>query len=374
MFFGRGRGRGGRATAKPTDSRRSSADGFAVKMKQTKAGGRIVKSCSPFSAAKWQRQKSRQSRGKSADFLRSKKYYSALDGLDSRNGHRTGIVFGGEICYNLIKVYSFYTLKRGADCMQYWKAHYRDALHDTAVEIINTEEDYNTEPLSFTLDNITFCGTSLNDFHLKDEVQYGEASKKFSLLKWGGHDSKFTSPYLYDLQRYELEVEIPINVFRKRDGCIIAGVLFLSFKYIEPDMSKLHSSRWCDGIRVYCDDVIVQEFSLSVDGMSYKSSEKTLWFEAALKDICKQIKDGYYIKCCFTCQYSDYSPYGSDDYGLMLCFCRHKSDCLKVNSKDDFFTFLEGKDYDGRQETYLCEHYCLRNKASGYRGFVDGIN
>ena len=47
-------------------------------MKWTKAGGRIVKSCSPFSAAKWQRQKSRQSRGKSADFLRSKKYYSAL--------------------------------------------------------------------------------------------------------------------------------------------------------------------------------------------------------------------------------------------------------------------------------------------------------
>lgn len=71
--------------------------------------------------------------------------------------------------------------------------------------------------------------------------------------------------------------------------------------------------------------------------------------------------------------YSDYSPYGSDDYGLMLCFCRHKNDCLKVNSKDDFFSFLEGKDCDGRQETYLCGHYCLRDKASGYRGFVDGI-
>ena len=69
---------GGRATAKPTGSRRTSADGFAVKMKRTKAGGRIVKSCSPFSAAKWQRQKSRQSRGQSGDFLRSKKYYSAL--------------------------------------------------------------------------------------------------------------------------------------------------------------------------------------------------------------------------------------------------------------------------------------------------------
>ena len=80
LFFGRGRGRGGRATAKLTVSRHSSADGFAVKMERAKAGGRVVKSCSPFSAAKWQRQKSRQSRGESGDFfvLCAKKYYSAL--------------------------------------------------------------------------------------------------------------------------------------------------------------------------------------------------------------------------------------------------------------------------------------------------------
>ena len=38
LFFGRGRGCGGRATAKSTVSRRSSADGFAVKMKRMKAG------------------------------------------------------------------------------------------------------------------------------------------------------------------------------------------------------------------------------------------------------------------------------------------------------------------------------------------------
>lgn len=258
--------------------------------------------------------------------------------------------------------------------MQHWRAHYKDVLHDTDIEIVNTEEDYRTEPLSFTLDNITFCGTCLNDFHLAEEAQYGEASRKFSLLKWGGHNSKFyiASPYQYDLQGYELEIEIPISVFRKRDECLITGVLFLSFKCVEPDMSKPHVVM-CDDIRVYPDDVIVREFSLSIDGMCYKSAKKTLYFEAALNDICRQIKGDYYIKCCFTCQYSEYSPYGNDDYGSMLCFCRHKDDCLKVNSKDDFFSFLEGKDFDGRQETYLCEHYCLRDKASGYRGFVDGI-
>ena len=39
LFFGRGQGRGGRATAKPTGSRRSSADGFAVKYGADESGG-----------------------------------------------------------------------------------------------------------------------------------------------------------------------------------------------------------------------------------------------------------------------------------------------------------------------------------------------
>ncbi len=259
--------------------------------------------------------------------------------------------------------------------MQYWRAHYRDALHDTDIEIVNTEEDYRTEPLSFILDNVTFCGTSFDDFHLSDEAQYDEAREKFSLLKWGGYSPKFniSSPYLYDLQRYELKVEIPVKVVRKRDKELIAGVLFLAFQCMESDMTKSHSIIMCDDTRVYRDDTVVQEFSLLLDGMCYKSAKKTMYFEAALNDICCQMKNDYYIKSCFTCQYSDYSPYGNDDYGLMLCFCRHKDDCLRVNNKDDFFSFLEGKDFDGRQETYLCEQYCPRDRASGYRGFVDGV-
>ena len=261
--------------------------------------------------------------------------------------------------------------------MQHWKAHYKDALHDTDITIINTEEDYSTEPLSFTLDNITFRGTSFEDFHLADEAQYGEADRKFSLLKWGGTNSKWhiTSPYIYDLQGYELEIEIPVSVFRKRDKRLATGALFLSFQCVEPGMSEpCGTRRLCDDTVVYHNDVLVREFSLSIDGRRYQSAEKTLDFEPALKDICRQIKNDYYIRCCFTCQYSEYSPYGTDNYGLMLCYCRHKDDCLKVNDKYDFFSFLEEKDCDGRQETYLCEHYCPRNKAGGYRGFVEGIS
>ena len=212
--------------------------------------------------------------------------------------------------------------------------------------------------------------------HIRRKGQYGQANGRFFLLKWGEGNSGFhiTSPYRYDLQKYELDVEIPVNVLRKRDKHLIPGILFLSIQCAEPDLSKPHAVSMCDDIRVYPDDIVVREFSLSTDGMCVKSTEKTLDFETALEDICRQIKSGYYIKCCFTCQYSDYSPYGNDDYGTMLCFCRHKKDYLKVKGKDDFFSFLEGKDFDVRQETYLCEHYGLRDKAEGYRGFVEGID
>ena len=54
-----------------------------------------------------------------------------------------------------------------------------------------------------------------------------------------------------------------------------------------------------------------------MDGVSYRSTKKTLYFESALYDICKQMAQDYYIKRCFNCQYSDYSPYGNDNYGCI---------------------------------------------------------
>lgn len=264
---------------------------------------------------------------------------------------------------------------KGTEKMQHWKAHYKDALHDADITMINTEEDYAADPLSFTLDGVTFRGASISSFQLADETQYEEAKEKFNLLKWGGHNEKFhiNMPYSYDLQRYALAVEIPVSVYRKSDGGLVSGTICFAYQYREHDREKPQCIYQCDDVRVYRDDVLVSDFSLHVDGTCYESSCKTVWFENALKDICTQMKKEYYIKCCFTCQYADYSPYGNDDYGAMSCYCRHKEDCLMVNSKEDYFKYLEGKDADVRQETYLCEQYSPRSRAGGYRGFVDGV-
>ncbi|MCX4300553.1 MAG: hypothetical protein OSJ73_26760, partial [Lachnospiraceae bacterium] len=95
LFFGRGRGRGGRATAKPNDCRRSSADGFAVRMEQTKTGAGFFYPVPRFRRRNGNGKNPDGQGFKSGDFfaLFAKKYYSSLDGLDSRNGRRTGDCF-----------------------------------------------------------------------------------------------------------------------------------------------------------------------------------------------------------------------------------------------------------------------------------------
>ncbi len=103
LFFGRGRGRGGRATAKPNDCRRSSADGFAVRMKRTKTGAGLSNPVPRFRRRNGNGKNPDGQGFKSGDFfaLFAEKYYSSLDGLDRQNGHKTGIVFGDEMCYIL---------------------------------------------------------------------------------------------------------------------------------------------------------------------------------------------------------------------------------------------------------------------------------
>lgn len=259
--------------------------------------------------------------------------------------------------------------------MQYWKAHYKDKLHNQDIKILNTQEDYKTDPLSFEIDGIVFKGTSLECFELADPQQYEIAKEKFSILKWGGYNSRLKTdfPVYYDLQRYELEADIPVNAVRKSDGKIIGGTIHAAFRMIERDKNKYNIIVMCDGNRVYPGDYIVSEFSLSVDGKIFRCGKLTLCFENALNELSRLIKDEYYLKCCFTCQFSEYSIYGNDNFGTMLCYRRNKAECLKVNSKDDWFEFLEDKKFDLRQENYLCNDYEPRNKASGYRGFVDGF-
>ena len=88
-----------------------------------------------------------------------------------------------------------------------------------------------------------------------------------------------------------------------------------------------------------------------------------------MKELVCLIAPEYRLQCCFTCQWSDYSPYGSDDYGSMLCYRAHKEEYLK--GSDDYFGYLEELPCEQRQETYCCPDFAPRNQCGGYRGYVE---
>lgn len=257
-----------------------------------------------------------------------------------------------------------------------WRAHFKDARHDVDIEITNTEvPSCEEKPIRFEVDGIRFCTSDISCIYLAEEAQYQEAAEKFHILKLGGNtvDGR-KRPYWYELQRYELAVEIPIQMVRKKDKEDVKGTLYLSYKYVEPGENKKQVRYMCDDKEVLHDVEKVKDFSIYVDGNTYRSDEKTLFFQNALKNLSVKLKEEYYIKSCFTCQYAEYSPYGEDYYGTVLCYKACKQECLKVQNKGDYFEYLDGKACDVRQETYVCEEYEIRNKASGYRGFVEGVN
>ncbi|MCR4646958.1 MAG: DUF6304 family protein [Oscillospiraceae bacterium] len=234
--------------------------------------------------------------------------------------------------------------------MQVWKAHYKDPVHDAQIDIINTEKEYAADPLSFTLDGITFRGTSLGDFLPAVGSDLEEVCRKFHILKAGGFEIGGNEvSFWYTLQRYAMATEIPVRVVRKCDGCELQGMIHIAFAFQEHDPEQVQARWYCGEERVYHDDVHVHDVSLQIDGTVYSSAKKTLCFEDALLDICRQMAQDYALKCCLTCQYADYSPFGNDDFGTMQCFRHQKEAYLKVNSKADYFKYLND-DCEYRQE------------------------
>ena len=89
LFFGRGQGRGGGATAKTYRLEENSGAGFAVEWSGRKRRAGLFLSCSPFSAAKCHGKNPACQWFKGGDFFASfaKKYYPSIDRLDRWNGN-----------------------------------------------------------------------------------------------------------------------------------------------------------------------------------------------------------------------------------------------------------------------------------------------
>lgn len=248
-------------------------------------------------------------------------------------------------------------MHKGNILVEKWRAHFRDNQHDmvTTIENIFCEEN-EAYALRIVIDGIAFSGMSFDGLELENERDFNTAQTKFSLLKRGSDPN-----CSYELQGYSLSIEIPVQVVsivnRETKGALIC----FTFSR-EEDMEK-------DLSIVYSDLVCCRNFSMIVDDDIYICDNPNPNFELSLLQICSKIKGKYYLKCCFGCLYSDYSPYGNSDFATMLCFVSRGEEYTKVSSKMELWNVHD----DGvqKQETYLCNHFCPRiDFPGGYRGQI----
>ena len=109
------------------------------------------------------------------------------------------------------------------------------------------------------------------------------------------------------------------------------------------------------------------QLSIDFDGKSFASCGQHGWFEDELVELHQRLPEFVYLKCCFNCAFSDYSPAGSGLFGGLACFRDNKEQYLKVENKRDLFQIWETMT-DWVQETYLCAEFEKRVAGTGYRG------
>ena len=69
-----------------------------------------------------------------------------------------------------------------------------------------------------------------------------------------------------------------------------------------------------------------------------------------------------YIKCCINCMFSEYSPFGNQDYGDLMCFKSCKEAWLEIGYTGLKITenWEKIKKFKTTQEAYFCEEFKLR--------------
>ena len=264
--------------------------------------------------------------------------------------------------------------------MEIWDAHYRDEYHDLDCEILNYGSG-ESDPFRLCIDGVTFKGCDLDDWEIDAktyEADRENIDRRFSIFRFGSREKG----YHYMLQGYSLSLWIPVVMFsterqRREQGEL--EIVYSSFSSGAEDMLPVGSCYVLDDEKVYPDHTVCENFTLHISGECFQAEVADLFFDTSLEVICHQIKERYYMCNCYGCLYSDYSPYGCSNIGMMACFAENAEKYLRVNGKYSqhlkegectiWDVFAEG--YEQRQETELCERFKPRaDGLGGYRGLI----
>lgn len=139
----------------------------------------------------------------------------------------------------------------------------------------------------------------------------------------------------YSVNGFSIKAEIPVKILDKDGDETDASVYF--------EIGESH---------VYC---------LHINGCKFNLKYPN--FEAGLMPQHTQAFGIQCVKCCANCQYSEYSPYGSDTYGDLMCFRNSKEAWAKtgyhgLKGLEDWRSVL---DIEYIQELFWCEEFQLKS-------------
>nr|WP_315820382.1 DUF6304 family protein [Paraflavitalea speifideiaquila] len=93
-------------------------------------------------------------------------------------------------------------------------------------------------------------------------------------------------------------------------------------------------------------------FTLTIEGEDITVNKVEL-FEGGFDSIKAKLPEGFDLKCCYGCAYSDYSVYGQGFWGTMMCFKNIKEDYLMVKDKDEYMDIMDDRDRFVQETFYV---------------------
>lgn len=217
--------------------------------------------------------------------------------------------------------------------MKKYKAIYRDK-HGTEI----SEFQSNGSELKIELRGIEFSGNCFEELEGKID------ENKFDYVEYEGVKDRG------DLTDCKFNLEIPLSVVR--------GEKEIN-KILQTEVQLGESENYGITIKIESE----KEFISTSRSFGY--------FEDAIIDIQNQLPNEERLKCCLSCKFSHYNPYGNGMFGYLFCFKKIKEKTNQVEDKDSLFDLWKTADKENKifcvQEVHVCEeHEFITNKDWNY--------
>ncbi|GCE20917.1 DUF6304 family protein [Dictyobacter kobayashii] len=214
-----------------------------------------------------------------------------------------------------------------------YPALYRDPQGEVSTTIRN-----DGKKLRMVLRDVEFISTMFDDWMPTSSVD-ALALQSFTLDRG-------------ELRGFSLEVDMPIPMLFQKEK--VQGILHISFVLGVPTSNG-------------GTDREIVALTLNIMNTCFSSQGKSGYFEDELLDLQKQLPNDVTMQICFSCAFSDYSPYGNGLFGCMACFRGNKQVYLAAQTKRDILDLWDTHT-EYVQETYRCDEFELRKPGTGYRG------